>query len=101
MDIGFLEKFITDHHFNIHDKIVADSFDLLKQGLIHQKEQTQVDGLTKNLFHFKIHLGSDYFHPILRDIRRMNSKIDIFRRIEKGSQRDPFNKNDSKEYKNF
>jgi hypothetical protein len=101
LDTDFLERFITDHRFNIHDKILADSFELLKQGLIHQNEQIQVNGLTKNLFYFKIHLGSDYFHPILRDIRRMNSKSYFFRRINQGVCRKSFNKNDYKECEKF
>ena len=101
LDISFLRNFITDHRFDIREKMLVDSLNLLKQGLIHKEEQTQVKRLTKNLFHFKIHLGSDYFHPILQDIRRTHSKIDFWCRIYTGKCRNTVKKNDHKKRKRF
>ena len=101
LDISFLQNFITDHRFDIRKKMLVDSFNLLKKGLIDKEEQTQVEYLTKNLFHFKIHLGSDYFHPILQDIRRTHSKIDFWFLINMGKYRNTANKSDHKKLKKF
>ena len=97
----FLKKFIADHRFNLREKILCDSLKLLKTEAIQYVEQSEVKSLSYNLFYFKIHLGSDYFHPIFRDLRRMNAKIYTFNRIQIGGVRAVVNKNDHVECQKF
>jgi hypothetical protein len=101
LDTCFLKEFTANHRFNLREEMLSNSLKLLEKGVIQHAEQSQISSLSYNLFYFKVHLGLDYFHPIFRDLRRMNSKISFFRRINFGYCRTDVSKGDYKKNQKF
>jgi hypothetical protein len=90
LDTTFLKQLIADHKFDIHAKAISASVNLVKQGVISEVEQKKLESLPHNLQYFKVHLGLDYFHPIFRDLRRMDQKVSTLMRMEIGLVRTVF-----------